>query len=152
MVNKPSKIVTYLDRPLPIKWHDAFMLWTHGLVKSRDNLISFYFHYHSAYGHHTRKPGDLPWGASSHVNPPLQDLARSREKLKPPLPQYLWPQNLTGWWLASNCLLPIKSNDHMITWFRGVTWEAKNILCPLSQCLWPRKLPGWWLTLSDMYP
>ena len=39
-------------------------------------------------------------------------------------------------------LLPIKSNDHVFTWFCEITWQTKNIVSPLPQCLRPQNVAG----------
>ena len=61
------------------------------------------------------------------------------------LPQYVWPQNVAD----GDCLLPIKYNDHIITWFCQIMWQSKNI-SPLPQCLWTQNLAAW-LILTDFY-
>ena len=34
--------------------------------------------------------------------------------------------------------LPIKSHDHIFTWFSEITWHTEIIISPLPQCLWPQ--------------
>ena len=33
-----------------------------------------------------------------------------------------------------DCLLPIKSNDHISMWFCEITSQATNVVSPLTQC------------------
>ena len=48
------------------------ILWSCGLVRSRNNLKSLYHYSHSAFGHQTWQAGDLQWGDSNHnVTPPF---------------------------------------------------------------------------------
>ena len=136
MATKPRRTVIYLDGLLLIKSHK---LLSRDLVKSCDNLKPL-SQYHSTHG----KPNlSSYWLAvksfylcysilSSH------DLARLRGKVKPLylyyhniytstiLAQYLFPQNMKEWRLFLDCLLPIKSNDHIIAWFCEITWQTKK--------------------------
>ena len=124
------------------------------LVRSRENLKSLYFHYHSAYGHQALQVGNLLWEASTHnVNLWSCGLARSPEKLKPLLSTTTISMTIKRGRMVTylDYLLPIKSNDHIIMLCCVIMWQTKNIISPLPQCLWPQNLAGWWLTLSDSH-
>ena len=49
-------------------------------------------------------------------------------------------------------LLPIKSNDPLITWFYKITWHIKTIIFWLPQCLCLPNLAGWILTFMGYDP
>ena len=63
MVAKLGKMVTYLERFLPIKSQTISLC---GLKRSRDKLNPLYIHYHNAYGSQTWQGGDIERGASLH--------------------------------------------------------------------------------------
>ena len=121
-------------------------LWSHGLVRSRDNLKPLYLQYHSVYGYHTWWAGDLAWGSfTRYLTLWLRGLWGSRDNLKL---LYLHNRNIYGhktWehgaFLA--CLTYIKSNYHRITWSFKITWPAKIIIYLLTKCLWLPILAGW---------
>lgn len=49
-------------------------------------------------------------------------------------------------------LLPIKSNDPLLTLNYEITWQNKKVVRQLLQYLWSPNLPEWWLTLRDFLP
>ena len=57
MATKLGKVITYHEGLQPIKAYDSLR----GLFQSHDKIKTLYLHYQSAYGHQTRKDGNLPW-------------------------------------------------------------------------------------------
>ena len=49
-------------------------------------------------------------------------------------------------------LLPIKSNNPLITWSYKIIWQTKIIIYPLTQCLWVSILAGWRCTMKSFLP
>ena len=49
-----------------------------------------------------------------------------------PLPQYLWPPNLTSWWLAIKGLSSIMLLHPLVPWSWETTWKTKTVI----QCLY----------------
>ena len=44
-------------------------------------------------------------------------------------------------------LLPLKSQDPLVTWPCKITWQNKTNLSSLSEYLWLLNLARWWLTM-----
>ena len=126
-----------------------------GLFRPHSTLKLLDLHFHSAYGQQTLQPGDLPWGASNHsVTRPLCHVVLPGHvaDFKRLYVHYLMATKLSSMVTYLDCILPIKPDDDIITWFCEITWQTKNIISLLPQWLWPQNLAVWWLTLSNFYP
>ena len=152
MATKLGRMVAYLDGLLSIKSHN---LWSHGFVRSRDKLKSFYLQYYSVYGHQTWQAGNLPrWDTAHNVTWLFHHVV-------------LW-DHVTTWKHISTITVPMATNlgklvtypegllpiillHPLFTWSCEITLQTKSIIFTLPQYLWPQNLAGWWLTLSAFY-
>ena len=102
MATKPGRMLTYLDRLLPIKtW-----CFTRGRARSRD-MSSLYINFHRACGHQTWQDDNLPWwDPTCKVTYPLITLPCKTtcptKTIISAIPQFLWTRNFAGW---STCLV-----------------------------------------------
>ena len=116
-----------------------------GLFRPHNTLKLLDVHFHSAYGHQTLQPGDLPWGPSNHsVTRPLSHVVLPGHvaDFKRLYVHYLMATKLSSMVTYLDSILPIKPDDDIITWFCEITWQTKNIISILPQCLWPQKWQG----------
>ena len=132
MTRKLRRMMTYLERLLPIKSHDSLITWscektktiTVSMATKLDMLLTFL----------ERLPPIklLLW---PHVW--SHRLARSREKLQLLFLSYQIPMatKLRRMVLYLNRLLVIKSHDTLTSWSFKITWQTKTIISPLSQWL-----------------
>ena len=129
-------------------------LWSCSLMKSSDSLKSLYFQYQCLW------PPNLSsfWLARRGFVPCYSTLlprmlGKSCEKLKLIISSTTTSMvtKLGRMVACFDCLLSIKSNDHVITWFCKIMWQIKNISL-LPKHLWLQNLTGWGFTLSGFYP
>ena len=67
-----------------------------------------HLHHHNACGHQSWQGGDLPWGVPTHkITWPINHGVLLKTY---PLPQCIWPQNVTGWWYSG------RASIHKVTW------------------------------------
>ena len=124
-------------------------LWSHGLVRSCDNLKSLFFYYHNIYDHKVWQAGDLPSDVSTHyVTPPfLMWQTKNIFTCAMPMVTKLGKMmNYLEWPLA------IKSHDCIIRWSCKITWQTKIITYPLTQWLWLSVLLQWEHAMRSSFP
>ena len=129
------------------------ILWSRGLVKSYGKLKSLYLQYGSAYGHQTWQDSNLPCWATAHKvrslylyyhsvyghKTKLDKLVTCHEGLLSIMLLHVTNYNhyistatismatkLGRMVTHLDCLLSIKSNEHIITWFCEITWQTKT--------------------------
>ena len=131
--HKTWQMVIYLYGFLPLKSHDLLIRWFCEITWQPKIIIS------------PLPPNVeswwLRWVASTHnVNPPfshvlLRDHMRNKNRYISNTTISM-ATKLGRMVTCLDCLLPIKSNGHMLVRFIQITWQTKNI-SPLPQCLRP---------------
>ena len=127
-------MVTSLDGLLPIKSHNHVMTWNHYISTTAVPIATKFRKLVTC--HEWLPPIMLrhslvTWSC---------EIVWQTITIISLLSQYLWSQNLEGWWLP---WLPFTfyffPNNHVMAWFFDITWQTKNI-SPLQQSLWSQNL------------
>ena len=153
MFTKCGRVVTYLDRFLPIRSNDPLITWsckitwqTKIIISVSTTTVSMTIKLDRMV---TYLDGLLP--IKSHYLWSC-GLSRLRDKLKSLylhyhsgyLSHYISKTTKLGRMINNlDTLLPIKSHDPLITWSCDITRQTKTSISPVSACLWPPNLTGW---------
>ena len=94
-------------------------------LRSR-NKLKTYLHFQSAIGHQAWQDGNLPWWTIKSHDPLITwfyEITWQTKTIISPLPQNLWPPNLTGWWLTLRGSYPW---CYSTLWSRGFVRSRDN--------------------------
>ena len=124
--------------------------WSRGHMRSHDQLKTKYPLLCKAYGHKTWQICSFWWGKLTHGQP--GEVMWQIKRFISPIPQTLWPPNLTGGATCERVISPIMSHDRLVPRLCEVTWQIESLISPLPKGLWPSKFAWYSLITSETPP
>ena len=147
---KLGKVVLYNEKLLSIK---PKTLWSCGLARSSDKLITFHLYYYKTSSHCGKVVSYYQELPPTEIIQPFKHVVYwdhlTNQKRFVPTITMSEATKLTSVVTYDEGLPITKSDDDLDKWLCEVMWQIKDIKSDLSQYLLPPNLLYWWLTATS---